>query len=196
MLSTPDLIAVGVQGDDVRRRMHGTRTTFCRVFEVHVGAPPATLPAGVNAGEFRIVGKPATIEAALQAVAATSALAGGAIVTGFSLTDLWALAPGSEGLGALCARLKESGLEAVAEMPIDADLLPDVGVGGEGRPRLRARCLAIDGSGSAAGRSGRDRRQVRARRAGEAAPGRAWRLPCLRAALAGDVGADADDRLR
>ena len=125
MLSTPDLIAVGVQGDDVRRRMHGTRTTFLRVFEVHVGAPPAALPPRVNAGEFRVVGTPATIEAALQAVAATSALAGGAIVTGFSLADLWALASGTDALEALCARLKESGLEAVAEMPVDADLVPD-----------------------------------------------------------------------
>ena len=125
MLSTPDLIAVGVQGDEVRRRMHGTRTTFLRVFEIHVGAPPAALPPRVSAGEFRVVGQPATVDAALRAVAAASALAGGTIVTGFSLADLWALAPGSEGFGRLCARLKEAGLEAVAEMPVDADLLPD-----------------------------------------------------------------------
>ena len=60
LLSTRDLIAVGVQGDDVRRRMHGARTTFVRVFEVHCGAPPPARPAGLAAGEFRIVGRPAT----------------------------------------------------------------------------------------------------------------------------------------
>ncbi len=45
LLSTRDLIAVGVQGDDVRRRMHGARTTFVRVFEVHVDALPPARPA-------------------------------------------------------------------------------------------------------------------------------------------------------
>ncbi len=44
LLSTRDLIAVGVQGDDIRRRMHGVRTTFVRVFETHVGAPLAGAP--------------------------------------------------------------------------------------------------------------------------------------------------------
>ena len=44
LLETPDLIAVGVAGDEVRRRMHGTKTTFVRVFEVHVDAPLQALP--------------------------------------------------------------------------------------------------------------------------------------------------------
>ena len=43
ILAAPDLIAIGVLGDGVRRRLHGSRTTFVRVFELHVGAPPTAL---------------------------------------------------------------------------------------------------------------------------------------------------------
>ena len=123
ILSTPDLIAVGVQGDDVRRRMHGSRTTFVRVFEVHVDAPEtATAPARLAAGEFRIVGRPATEAAAVKAVEAMVALAKGGPVTGFSLVDLRALAPRADAFSSLCGRLRAAGLEAVAETPVDPGL--------------------------------------------------------------------------
>jgi len=128
LLATRDLIAVGVQGDDVRRRMHGARTTFVRVFEVHVGAPPPTRPSGLAAGEFRIVGRPATEEIATEVVKATAALAAGAPVTGFSLADLHALAPDPDALASLCSRLHEAGLEAIAETPLDLLDQPAIGV--------------------------------------------------------------------
>ena len=102
ILDCADLIAVGVAADTVRRRLHGSRTTFVRVFEVHVDAPPAALPPGVSAGEFRIVGRPASADAAVSAVRAAAAIAGGAPVTGFSIVDLQSLAPGTS-LGAFCA---------------------------------------------------------------------------------------------
>jgi len=133
ILSTPDLLAVGVQGDDVRRRMHGTRTTFLRVFEVHVDAPVSSLPAGVSAGEFRIVGTPRTTAAAVEAARASVAIAGRTPVTGFSLADLCALAPERTAFVALCRRLHDAGLAAVAEAPID--LFID---GEEGRESLLA----------------------------------------------------------
>lgn len=119
LLSTRDLIAVGVQGDDVRRRMHGARTTFVRVFEAHCGAPLPLRPTGLAAGEFRIVGRPATEAAAIEIVKATAALAAGVPVTGFSLADLQALAPDPDALAALCSRLHDAGLEAIAETPLD-----------------------------------------------------------------------------
>ena len=123
LLATRDLVAVGVQGDDIRRRMHGARTTFVRVFETHVGAPPPARPAGLAAGEFRIVGRPASEAAATAAVKATAALAAGVPVTGFSLADLHALAPDPDALASLCSRLHDAGLDAIAETPIDLDLL-------------------------------------------------------------------------
>jgi aminodeoxyfutalosine synthase len=123
LLSPPDLIAVGVQGDDVRRRMHGVRTTFVRVFEMHVGAPSVARPAGLAAGEVRIVGRPASEAAATEAVKAAAALAAGVPVTGFSLADLHALAPDPDALASLCSRLHDAGLDAISETPIEIYLL-------------------------------------------------------------------------
>lgn len=116
LLATPDLIAVGVAGDEVRRRLHGTRTTFVRVFEVHVDAPLRALPPRVSTGEFRIVGRPSTLEAAVTAVRATVALAGSVPVTGFSVVDLVAM-PTS--LRDVCDALRDAGLAAVAQLPLD-----------------------------------------------------------------------------
>jgi aminodeoxyfutalosine synthase len=121
LLETPDLIAVGSLGDDRRRRLHGARTTFVRVFEVHVDAPPASLPPGVSAGEFRIVGSPATLSAALAGVRAASSLADGLPLSGFSIADLQALAAGeSRPIDEIAAALRGAGLDAIAEVTLDA----------------------------------------------------------------------------
>jgi hypothetical protein len=128
MLSTPDLIAVGMQGDDVRRRMHGTRTTFLRVFEVHVDAPLSSLPAGVSAGEFRIVGAPRTIESAVEAARAAVALAGRVPVAGFTLSGLRGLAPDRTAFADLCGQLRDAGLAAVADAPLDVFVDSDEGL--------------------------------------------------------------------
>ncbi len=118
-LSTPDLITVGMQGDEVRRRMHGTRTTFVRVFEVHVDAPLASLPPGVTAGEFRIVGTPHTIESALDAARAIVSLADRTPVSAFSLADLRALASERTQFATLCEQLHGAGVTSVADAPLD-----------------------------------------------------------------------------
>lgn len=111
-----DLIAVGTMADDVRRRLHGARTTFVRVFDVHVDAPPATLPSSLAAGEIRFVGTPASLDAAVAVVSAVSAIAGPVPLTGFSLDDLTRLgAP----LGDVASRLRDAGLYGVAEVPLD-----------------------------------------------------------------------------
>jgi hypothetical protein len=39
ILAEPNVIAVGARGDEERRRRHGLKTTFVRVFEIHVTAP-------------------------------------------------------------------------------------------------------------------------------------------------------------
>lgn len=119
VLDTKDLISVGVLADDERRRMHGTRTTFGRVFEVHVDAVPAGLPTDISAGEIRIVGIPGSIDAALVAVTNVSKLARAAHipVTAFSLADLQAL---SSSLGKSCEALRAAGLDAIADVPVDS----------------------------------------------------------------------------
>jgi aminodeoxyfutalosine synthase len=117
LLDTPDLIAVGAIADDVRKRLHGSSTTFVRVFEVHVDAMPTMVPPRTAAGELRIIGKPASVEAAVAVVKAAVALGGSAPVTGFSLADLLSIEGSS--LRDVCARLHDAGLAAVADAPID-----------------------------------------------------------------------------
>jgi hypothetical protein len=118
LLESRDLIAIAVRGDEVRRRLHGATTTFVRVFEIHVDAVPASVPSDTSAGEFRIIGRPASLDGAVAAVRAAVALADGVPVTGFSLADLLVL-DGHSSMGAVCAALREAGLEAVAEAPLD-----------------------------------------------------------------------------
>jgi aminodeoxyfutalosine synthase len=114
-----DIITIGVHADELRHRLHGTRTTFVRVATVpaDVGAPIGR-PAA--AGELRIAGVPASRPAAIARVSAVAEAAGGVPVTGFSLADLEALSA-REGitLRALLEDLRAAGLELVADAPID-----------------------------------------------------------------------------
>ena len=142
ILTDRNVIAVGARGDDERRRRHGTRTTFVRVFEVHTDAVPEAMPAGVTAGEIRLVGAPGSVAAALAGAKAARALAGSVPLTGYSLADLLALADGSTAaLTDLAGRLGAAGLTMVAEAPIDrlADAVESVRAartGGLDVPRL------------------------------------------------------------
>ena len=108
-----DLIAVSVLADEVRRRIHADAATFCRVWEVHVEAVPPSAPEGLSAGEVRIVGTAASLEAACAAVASARRVAGSACLAGLSLADAVLEAPDA------FARLAEAGLDAIAELPVD-----------------------------------------------------------------------------
>ena len=120
ILADRNLIAVGARGDDERRRRHGRRTTFVRVFEVHTDAIPPALPDAASAGEIRVTGTPQSVASAVAAVAAARALAGAVPVSAYSLADLLALAGGSTAtLTELVARLAAAGLAIVADAPID-----------------------------------------------------------------------------
>ena len=150
ILAEPNVIAVGARGDEERRRRHGVKTTFVRVFEIHVEAVPASLPSGASAGEIRLMGKPASVAAAVAAVKAVRALAGTIPLTAFSLADLADLVDGSAAsLTDLAGRLAAAGLEIVAEAPVDA-LADPVGAvravrdGGLLVPRLTVREMAED----------------------------------------------------
>jgi aminodeoxyfutalosine synthase len=116
LVESRDLIALGTMADDERRRRHGARTTFVRVFEVHVDAPPAALPSPLAAGEIRIVGVPRSLDSAVDAVSAVRPLAADLPLTGFSLADLAGLeVPLADAAG----RLRDAGLDAIADVPAD-----------------------------------------------------------------------------
>ena len=118
LLESKDLIAIGMRADEIRRKLHGERTTFVRVFEIHVDVQPASMPSRTSAGEFRIVGSPRSLDAATAAVRSGRALAGAAPLTGFSLADLLTL-DGSSSLPNTLRALREAGLEEISEVPLD-----------------------------------------------------------------------------
>ncbi len=92
ILAERNLIAVGARGDHERRRRHGGRTTFVRVFEVHTDAVPSGLPASASAGEIRVTGTPPSVAAAVASIKAARALAGSTPLSAYSLADLLDLA--------------------------------------------------------------------------------------------------------
>jgi aminodeoxyfutalosine synthase len=119
LAASHDLLAVGVAADDIRRRRHGTRTTFVRVADVPVGAAaaPAWPPA---AGEIRITGAPASLAAAVACVRTVAERANGTPVSGFSLADLEQVAAQERAtLRSLLEELRAAGLELVADAPFD-----------------------------------------------------------------------------
>jgi aminodeoxyfutalosine synthase len=119
LVASHDLVSIGMLADEARARRHGRRTTFVRVFEVRVdGDLPASVPP--QAGEVRLVGKPASVAVAEAAVRAVAAVAGGRPLSGFGLDELKALARTARiPLEALARHLREAGLEHVAEVPVD-----------------------------------------------------------------------------
>lgn len=122
LMESRDLISIGMMADEVRRRLHGTRTTFVRVFEVHVDAPPASLPSTTTAGEIRLVGTPSSLDRAVEVVLAARRLAEGVPLTGFSLADI---ARFGEPMRDAAVRLREVGLHALAEVPVDEAIEAD-----------------------------------------------------------------------
>jgi len=119
LAASHDIISIGMLADDVRRRLHGTKTTFVRVATVSAepGAPTTIPPA---AGEVRITGAPSARSSAAERVREVIAAASGVAVSAFSLADLESLAATEQiTLRALLEGLRGAGLELIAEAPID-----------------------------------------------------------------------------
>lgn len=143
LLASKDLIAIGMRADDVRRRLHGARTTFVRVFEIHVDVPVTSLPARTSAGEFRIVGSPRSLEVATAAVRNGRRLAGAAPLTGFSLADLVTLDSASS-LAETLRALREAGLEGISEVPLDSLDSAEAAIAGARAAGLTVRRLTVN----------------------------------------------------
>jgi hypothetical protein len=134
VVAHPDLVSVGVLGAMARKARHGARVTYGRVAIVNGGTLPAERG---DCGEVRIVGTPASPEEAIAWTRAASTFAKGAMLTGFSLSDLAALAGHDHVvLAELAKALRASGLQGVADVAIDrladdpAELVRAVTVGG------------------------------------------------------------------
>lgn len=85
--ASSDLVTVGMLADGVRERLHADRVTYVRVLEVSGdgAAPTGEVPP---AGEVRLVGLPATVEAAVARWREVTGWAGEDRVTAYDLADL------------------------------------------------------------------------------------------------------------
>lgn len=113
-----NIIDLGVMADELRRRLHGARTTFVRVAIVPLAGVTASWSS--SAGEIRIVGTPGDRQSAIERIRAIVAQARGVPVSGFSLADL-ERASAAEGatLRSLLEDFRAAGLELVADAAID-----------------------------------------------------------------------------
>jgi aminodeoxyfutalosine synthase len=139
-----DIISLGVRADEVRRRMHGLRTTFLRVAEVPAEpGGPVSWPAGT--GEIRISGTPSSRFTAISRVAEIASRANGIPVSGYSLADLEQLAAAERiTLRVLLEELRAAGLELISEAPFDRLLDPARSVEQVNIAGLRLSRLTID----------------------------------------------------
>ena len=119
LAQAPDILPLGMLADAMRRRLHDAKTTYARV---------ATCPfdgsfadgTPVSAREVRISGHPPSLDVAVSAVQAARAVAGGRTVSGLSWTDVVRFAEGGTPVTRVLRTLRDAGLDAFAELPLDA----------------------------------------------------------------------------
>ena len=120
LVSTSDIITLGMLAEEVRRQRHGDRVTFLRVAHVRLADSAGADPFLTSAGEIRLEGMPESIDTAAAAVRAVAARAGGTPVSGFSLAQLEHLRRAAGvSLDVCFGRLRDSGLEQLADVSLD-----------------------------------------------------------------------------
>ncbi len=117
LAATPDILSLGMLADTLRRRLHDTRVTFVRVAECAFDrVDAAAVPAAAR--ELRLTGSPPGVDDALVAVAKVKQISADRTIAGFSWVDVDRWSTGSSVRDVL-ARLKQTGLDALAELPLD-----------------------------------------------------------------------------
>jgi aminodeoxyfutalosine synthase len=118
-LATADILSLGMLADEVRRARVGGVVTFVRVAEIQGanGANGANGAKGANGAEVRITQTGATLEETVAAVVQAKTAAGHSVLSGFSLADLIDRGWGS--LTDVLKQLKQAGLDAIVEAPLD-----------------------------------------------------------------------------
>jgi aminodeoxyfutalosine synthase len=142
-----DILPVGMLADALRRRLRGTQVTYLRVASCAFdqsftdAVPPA-------AGDIRITGTPPTLSVAETAVRTAKAVAGNRTVSGFAWSDIDRIAAaGGADVSRVLATLRAAGLDAIADLPLDAIADEIIGLladGGFQRLRLTVRKAAAD----------------------------------------------------
>jgi hypothetical protein len=113
-----DILRLGMLADALRRRLHGANTTYLRVAACPFDASFADR-SPIAAREIRITGHPATLDIAVTAVRAARAVAGDRVVSGLSWSDVTQFATEGSSVPRVLGTLRDAGLDALAELPID-----------------------------------------------------------------------------
>ena len=117
-LGSSDILSLGMLADEVRRARVGDSVTYARVFELEgAGGSGRAGEAGGAGAEVRIAALPASLDETEGLIAEARMLVGRQLLTGFSLADIADRQWGT--LVEVLARLKQSGLDAIVEAPID-----------------------------------------------------------------------------
>ncbi len=119
LLSTPDILPLGMLADALRRQLHATRVTYLRVASCAF-AESFTDTVLPPAREVRLTGTPESLDVAVTAVIQAKAVAGERAVSGFSWAVVEALAQDGITIARVLEALHEAGLEAIAHLPLDA----------------------------------------------------------------------------
>lgn len=117
LLADPDLVSVGMLGEQARIAATGDRVAYGRVLEI---AEDGSIEGAAGAGEIRLIATPVSPDDAVSKASAAAKAAAGRPLTGFSLATLLSLTGGDHlALSDLARALRQAGLEAVAEAPLD-----------------------------------------------------------------------------
>jgi hypothetical protein len=117
LATTPDILALGMLADTVRRRIHGGRATFLRVADVPFDS--AEMSVAPAAREVRLTGAPANLDTAVASIEKARNAAGDRVIAAFSWADVAGWSTGGS-VDRSLTRLKQAGLDAIADLPLDA----------------------------------------------------------------------------
>ena len=131
LAAAPDILPLGMLADALRRRLHGTQVTYLRVASCACdpvtgslqasGTPPSADAIPPAARELRITGAPGTLDVAVTAVERAKAVAGDRAVSGFSWADVDRVASAARTpVSRALEMLRRAGLDALADLPLDA----------------------------------------------------------------------------
>lgn len=140
LADSPDILRLGMLADAGRRKAHGGRTTFLRVARCpHDRCSTSEIPPAAR--EVRLTGAPESLSAAERALREARVRAGDRTLSAFSWHDIVRLAETSgRSVAAVLESFRRAGLDALAELPLDAMTEPARALGalvGAGFTRLR-----------------------------------------------------------
>lgn len=153
LVTSTDILGLAMLADDLRRRLHGTATTYVRVADVAQPGADGVPAIPAAAREVRVRVAPGADDAWLAAVRAVVKAAGHVPVTAGSLADLEAVArETARPLAEVGAALQACGVVAVAEAPLDLLAAPEASFEAMRRCGLDVARVTVSRNADVAGR--------------------------------------------